>query len=424
MAGGSGDHRGRRLDDGGRLLTATAGSGPRVVVVGAGAFGGWTALWLQRRGARVTLVDGRGPGNIQASSGGETRVTRAVYGTNAPATRLAIRSMDLWKEEQSRLGVELYRERGVLWMTTTADDSYLAAALPLLRDAGRPFEEMTPQAAAKRWPVMSFEDARRVVFEPMAGYLLARHASETVARQVEAEGGTVLPAEVLPPGLSDSPGSPGARPPVSGTRESMRLDAVPLRDGGRLEADAFVFALGPWLGGFLPEIIGDRIRPTRQELFTFATPPGDERFHDTTLPTWADLGETLRYGIPGPGPASGADAAKTRGMKFGDDTRGPLFDPTHGDRTPSAEGERAARAYLARRFPALQNPPLQSAQVCQYENAPDNQYYIDRHPHAANVFIAGGGSGHGFKNGPAIGEMLAGMILDAAPADPAFALSR
>lgn len=418
MAGGRGHDRGRRLDDGGRLLTAHHGSGPRVVVVGAGAFGGWTALWLQRRGARVTLVDARGPGNIQASSGGETRVTRAVYGTNAPATRLAIRSMALWKEEQSRLGVELYRERGVLWMTTTADDSYLAAALPLLRDAGRPFEEMTPRAAAKRWPVMSFEDARRVVFEPMAGYLLARHASETVARQVEAEGGTVRRAEAVPPQVPD------LRPPDVALAGRARLDALALRDGDRIEADAFVFALGPWLGSFFPGIIGDRIRPTRQELFTFTTPPGDARFHDAALPTWADLGEALRYGIPGPGPASGADAAGTRGMKFGDDTRGPLFDPTRGDRTPSAEGERAARAYLVRRFPALTNPPLQSAQVCQYENAPDNQYFVDRHPNAGNVFIAGGGSGHGFKNGPAIGEKLAGMILDGTPADPAFALDR
>ena len=381
---------------------------PRVVVVGAGAFGGWTSLWLVRRGAEVTLLDARGPGNIQASSGGETRVTRAVYGTNAPALRLAIRSMDLWKEEQSRLGVELFRERGVVWFTTTADDSYLAAALPLLRDAGRPYEELTPQAAATRWPAMSFEDARRVVFEPMAGYLLARQASETVARQVAAEGGTVRRAEVRPPAL------PGDAP----------LDAVTLSDGSRLEAEAFVFALGPWLGSFFPEIVGERVRPTRQELFTFVTPSGDARFHDDALPTWADLGETLRYGIPGPRPPTSSDAGTTRGMKFGDDTRGPSFDPTHGDRTPSVEGERSARAYLAHRFPDLKNPPLQSAQVCQYENAPDNQYVLDRHPHAGNVWIAGGGSGHGFKNGPAVGAIVAAAVLGERPPDEAFALRR
>ena len=388
------------------------------MVVGAGAFGGWSALWLQRRGARVTLVDARGPGNIQGSSGGATRIARAVYGTNAPAMRLAIRSMQIWKEEQTRLGVELFRERGVLWMTTTSDDSYLKTALPLLRGAARPFEEVTPAAAARRWPAMNFEDARRVVLEPMAGYLLARRASETVARQVAAEGGTVRQADVLPTALPDLPGpdGDGAAP--------GRLDALTLAGGERLEADAFVFALGPWIGGFFPGLIGDRVRPTRQELFTFATPPGDARFFDEALPTWADLGATLRYGIPGPDPASTRRAREARGMKFGDDTRGPIFDATQGDRAASAEGERAARAYLAHRFPALKDPPLESAQVCQYEETPDRQYLIDRHPHAENVFIAGGGSGHGFKNGPAIGTMVAAMVLDGRETDPDFALRR
>jgi len=407
---------------GGLLTEAAAGGpkrrGPRIVVVGAGAFGGWSALWLLRRDARVTLVDARGPGNIQASSGGETRIARAVYGTNAPAMRLAIRSMQIWKEEQARLGVELFRERGVLWMTTTSDDSYLKAALPLLREAGRPFEEVTPAAAARRWPAMSFEDARRVVLEPMAGYLLARRASETVARRVATEGGTVRQAEVLPTALPDLPGPDGAGAAPG------RLDALMLAGGERLEADAFVFALGPWIGAFFPGLVGSRVRPTRQELFTFATPPGDARFHDDALPTWADLGETLRYGIPGPAPAAGGRAGAARGMKFGDDTRGPIFDPTQGDRAASVEGERAARAYLAHRFPALKDPPLESAQVCQYEETPDRQYLIDRHPHAENVFIAGGGSGHGFKNGPAIGAMVAAMVLDGRETDPDFALRR
>jgi glycine/D-amino acid oxidase-like deaminating enzyme len=380
-------------------------AGPRVVVIGAGAFGGWTALWLVRRGARVTLVEARGPGHLHASSGGETRVNRALYGANAAAMRLAIRSMSLWREEQARFGVELYRERGVLWMTTTEDDSYLRAALPLLSAAGHPFEEMTPAAAAKRYPAMAFDDARRVVLEPGAGYLLARLACETVSRRVASQGGRVLQGEVLAPHLENRP-----------------LQAVTLRDGRRLEADLFVFALGPWLPRFFPEVLEDRIRPTRQELFTFATPPGDARFGDDRLPTWIDLGPSLRYGIPGP-PAGEAGPAP-RGMKFGDDARGPLFDPSTGDRTPTGRGEREARAYVARRFPSLRSAPLESAQVCQYECTPDNQYLIDRHPRAENLLLAGGGSGHGFKNGPAIGEMTAEIVLGSRAVDPTFALAR
>jgi glycine/D-amino acid oxidase-like deaminating enzyme len=381
---------------------------PRVVVAGAGAFGGWTALGLVRRGASVTLVDARGPGHLHASSGGETRVTRAVYGANHAAARLAIRSMTLWKEQQERFGVVLFRERGVVWMATTADDSYLSASLPFLREAGWPFEEITPRQAAARFPALSFDDARRVVFEPRGGYLLARLACETVWRAVAADGGGVLQAEVEAPGAGATGGG--------------RLDAVRLKDGTRLEADAFVFACGPWLGTLFPDVIGPRIRPTRQELFTFTTPPGDVRFDDEHLPTWADLGPPLRYGIPGPAPGG---AQQPRGMKFGDDTRGPVFDPTGGDRRTTSEGERRARIYLERRLPGLnREAPLESAQVCQYENTPDNIYLIDRHPHVPNLWIAGGGSGHGFKNGPAVGEMLAEAILAERPLDRAFSLDR
>jgi glycine/D-amino acid oxidase-like deaminating enzyme len=391
---------------------------PRVVVAGAGAFGGWTALGLVRRGASVTLVDARGPGHLHASSGGETRVTRAVYGANHAAARLAIRSMTLWKEQQERFGVVLFRERGVVWMTTTDDDSYLSACLPLLRETGWPFEEITPQEAAARFPALSFDDVRRVVFEPMGGYLLARRACETVWRAVAAEGGRVLQAEVEAPGA-------GA---VRGLHEGGgRLDAVRLKDGTRLEADAFVFACGPWLGTLFPDVIGDRIRPTRQELFTFTTPPGDLRFDDEHLPTWADLGPPLRYGIPGPAHRSEVSGGgePLRGMKFGDDTRGPEFDPTGGDRRTTPEGERRARLYLEQRLPGLgREAPLESSQVCQYENTPDNLYLIDRHPHVSNLWIAGGGSGHGFKNGPAVGEMLAETILAERPLDRAFRLGR
>jgi len=372
-------------------------SGPRVVVFGAGAFGGWSALWLLRRGACVTLVDAHGAGNLLASSGGETRVNRALYGSNAAAMRLALRSMALWKEEQARLGVELYRERGVLWLTTTDDDAYLRAALPLLRDAGHLYEEMTPADAGRRFPAMAFDDARRVVLEPGAGYLLARRACETVAARVAAEGGTIVRGAVSPAPLP-----------------AGRLQAATLADGRRLEAEHFVFALGPWLPEVLPALRGGRIRVTRQELFTFATPAGDARFGDDRLPTWIDLGASLRYGIPAPAGL----------MKFGDDARGPLFDPTTGDRNAGAEGERSARDYLARRFPALAQAPLAGAQVCQYECTADNQYLVDWLPETANVLVAGGGSGHGFKNGPAIGELVSAIVLGLRPVDQTFALGR
>src|SRR3954471_17951837 len=89
---------------------------PHVAVIGAGAFGGWTALHLLRRGARVTLLDAWGPGNARASSGGETRVIRATYGPDRIYVQMVARSLQLWRENETRWRKPLYHRTGVLWM--------------------------------------------------------------------------------------------------------------------------------------------------------------------------------------------------------------------------------------------------------------------------------------------------------------------
>jgi len=130
---------------------------------------------------------------------------------------------------------------------------------------------------------------------------------------------------------------------------------------------------------------------------------------------WVDYGDRLMYGIPG---------NANRGFKLADDTPGPIFDPTNGSRDATPGGIEAARAFLKRRFPALADAPLLGSEVCQYEASPDSHFIVDRHPAAANVWIAGGGSGHGFKMGPAIGEHIASLVLGTAQPEPQFALSR
>ena len=132
------------------------------------------------------------------------------------------------------------------------------------------------------------------------------------------------------------------------------------------------------------------------------------------MPVWVETPRFF-YGIPG---------NERRGFKIADDARGAPFDPTSGDRTPSAEALQNARAYLARRFPALAGAPLLESRVCQYENSSDQHFIVDRHPEAANVWIVGGGSGHGFKMGPAVGELVAGNVLGEKPPEPFFSLSR
>jgi len=155
-------------------------------------------------------------------------------------------------------------------------------------------------------------------------------------------------------------------------------------------------------------------------VFLFGTPAGDGRFSEEQLPVWADHRERFMYGIPG----SLVPAHQGRGFKIADDTRGPEFDPDTGERVTSAEGLKMVREYLAFRFAAMKNAPLLETRVCQYEDTPDHDFIIDRHPAQDNVWLVGGGSGHGFKHGPALGEMLAGLVIEHQDADARFRLKR
>lgn len=359
---------------------------PQIAVIGAGAFGGWTALHLLELGARVTLVDTWGPGNSRASSGGETRVMRGTYGPGQPYTELAARALKLWAKYEKRWKRQFLHRSGVLWMASGRDDAFERGSVEMLRAANIKFQELSAPQMRKRWPQINFAGIEWGIYEPECGYLDARASGQAVVEAFMAEGGEYRQLEVLRGGL----GTALAR-------------GVKLSDGSWLKADFYVFACGPWLGKLFPGIIGDLIRPTKQEVFFFgARARHGTYFTDTHLPVWADHREHFFYGIPG---------SDRRGFKIADDTRGPEFDPTDGERVINPENLKRVREYLAFRFPALKDAPLVETRVCQYEQTPDSHFIIDRHPANENAWLLGGGSGHGFKHGPAIGEMMAELIL-------------
>ena len=246
-----------------------------VAVIGAGAFGGWTALYLLRRGARVTLLDAWGPGNSRSSSGGETRIIRGTYGPSQPYTKMAARARRMWTEHEIRWRRQLLHRTGVLWMATTRNDQFERSSLPMLREAGIAYEELSGREVGKRWPQINVEGVRWAIHEPDGGFLMARIACQAVLEGFVAEGGEYKQVAILP----DDPEI---------DLETGLRDSLTLSDGSKLSADQYVFACGPWLGKLFPETIGDRIRPTKQDVFFFGTPAGDDRFSETTLPVWAD----------------------------------------------------------------------------------------------------------------------------------------
>lgn len=374
---------------------------PHIAVIGAGAFGGWTALYLLREGARVTLLDAWGPGNSRASSGGETRIIRGAYGPDQPYTKLAARALDLWKRHEAEWKRKIFFPTGVLWMVEK-DDAFERGSIPLLKDAGIPFEQLEVRELARRWLQINFEDVEWGIYEPQSGYLLARASTQAVVEQFLAEGGEYRQATVA------------AREMERGQWKTLSVS-----DGSTvaetLAADRYVFACGPWLGKLFPQTVGPHFVSTKQDVFFFGTPVGDSRYDEGNVPVWADHGDHFIYGIPG---------NQGRGFKMADDTRGAEFDPTSGQRLVSEEGLAAARRYLAYRFPGLKDAPLVETRVCQYENTTDHNFIVDRHPGNANVWIVGGGSGHGFKHGPALGEMVAGLVLQDETSEMCYRLER
>ncbi len=365
-------------------------SNPRVAVVGAGAFGGWTALQLLERGARVTLLDAWGPGNSRASSGGETRIMRGTYGPNQPYSETAARALKLWGKYERCWKKRFLHRAGVLWMISSQNDAFERGSIAMLRKAGIKFQQLSAAQMKRRWPQINFTGVGWGIFEPESGYLDARTSCQAVVEAFIAAGGVYRQLSVLPDGLEDLP-----------------FRQLTLSDGSQLRADSYVFACGPWLGKLFPQVLGHIIQVTKQDILFFGPPAGDSRFTDAHLPVWGDRlsgggSERFFYGIPG---------SDGRGFKIADDTRGPVFDPTFGERTISPGSIKQVREYLALRFPALKDAPLIETRVCQYEQTPDGHFIMDRHPGMKNVWILGGGSGHGFKHGPALGEMMAELIL-------------
>jgi sarcosine oxidase len=370
---------------------------PHVVVVGAGAFGCWSAWFLLGRGARVTLVDAWGPGNSRSSSGGETRIFRGGYGPSQPYTRMAARALTHWRAHEQRWSRRFLHSIGVLWMVGD-EDSFERGSMPELRAQGLEHEELSVRELEQRWPQINFEDVKWGLYEKHAGYLMARESCQAVVEAFVAEGGAYRQAWIS-----------------EGKTDAKVADGVSLSDGTRLVADEYVFACGPWLGRLFPESIGNKIRVTRQEVVFFGAPANSDAFEETKVPVWADHRGRFLYGIPG---------NRYRGFKVADDTRGAEFDPTNGQRMVSSDAISRVREYVGYRFPGIKDAPVVETRVCQYENTPDNNFIIDRHPVAENVWIVGGGSGHGFKHGPAVGEMVAGMVLDHVNSEPIFRLQR
>ena len=365
----------------GAVVATQSGAAPRILdvaVIGAGVFGLWTAERLKRTGAAVAVIDAYGAANARASSAGESRVTRIAYGGDALYSEMARESLAAWETLSRQVGTPILYRTGVLWFSPPTD-AYMAKSLASLEETATPHRRMDARAMRDAYPQMRFDDGVVGFLELETGALMAGRAVHALAavNTIEVQIGRAGPPSKISGAFEPSPG---------------------------IRAKSLVYALGPWLPKVFPTLLERRILVTRQEILHFGTPSGDVRFEAGHQPVWADFNQgDLVYGFPN---------LEGQGFKMAFDAHGAEVDPDTQDRRVSATTVDRARAYLARRFPDLAGEPLVHSRVCQYENSSNGDFLIDRHPEFDDVWLVGGGSGHGFKHGPAVGRIVAEHVLN------------
>ncbi len=360
-----------------------------VAVIGAGAFGGWTALPLRQQGARVVMVDMYGPGNSRATSGDETRGVRSSYGDRTHGQqwmRWARQAMQRWlafdEEWKDVIGGQLYFTTGDLIMREEPQQ-FTTRTLEWWQAERIPHEVVAVDEARRRWPVINFDAITLVLHEPDAGVVRARRACEAVGVVFRKLGGEVRIGHAL-----------------LGERQGRALESIALANGDRIQADTFCFACGPWMPKVFPDVIGPLMNLPVGHVCYFAPPPGDDRFTWPNLPSWNFPSVT---GWP-------ALVPDNRGFRVRTSGEG-AFDPDLSQRIVPKESIDRNRAVLQARFPLMASAPLSETRACHYESSTTRNFLIDHHPEFDNIWIAGGGSAEGFKFGPVVGDYVAGRIL-------------
>src|SRR4051812_6906941 len=357
-----------------------AGATADIVVIGAGAFGGWTALYLREMGHSVTLIDQYGPGNSRATSGGETRQIRAVYGEREIYTKWVLEAFDRWKAREAEWGKKLFFRTGQLsiapdWTKELLDTRTVFDRLRV------PYEIIPPGDLARRYPQMRTEGHAAAMYTPGTGVLKAREGCLAVAQAFEKKGGRTVTAKV-----------------ELGRRAGTTLQDVALSNGRRVAAQTFVFACGPWLPKVFPAVMAKKLETPRRAVFFYGTPAGDERFTDPNFPTWS---VPNAYGFP---------SIEGKGFKIAPTFDRELVDPDTQEHALTADELRKGREFLTHWFPDLARQPLVDARICQREDSVDDHFIVDRHPELANVWMVGGGSGHGYKHGIMLGDYVARRV--------------
>ena len=343
----------------------------KAIVVGAGVFGAATADALAARGWDVTVVEQYAPGNARGSSGDRTRLLRLGHGEFGEAEdlhyiRSAARGIELWRALDAESGGGLIAPTGLVWLAAGDGDPEDLVARP----DGRGGRAVRAAHAGRDGGAVPRHGRRR----PRLLGLRARRVRDPRGRRRRRAAAPLRRA-------------PGARP-----RGAGRARAPSACRTARQRADCVVWCCGPWLGALFPALAP--VRPSWQDVLHWGAPPA---WRDG--PAWIDMRAGL-YGFPD---------VDGLGVKAVTHRPGRTLDLERDARVPDASVAAEVAGYLGRRFPALAGAPLLSGRVMPYELTPDG-HFLAGPADAGGHWLLGGGSGHGFKHAPALGEHVADLV--------------
>jgi len=359
----------------------------KIVVIGSGIWGACTAYSLRKAGAEVELYDMWGPGNSKSGSGGASRIIRLTYGKDQIYSELTNSSFSFWESLSNKHGKELYIENGMLWLITQDDSSYVKNSIKTIKNFGHDIKKLNLNTAKKEYPIINFEGVKEIYLEKKAGILLASRCCKKVVDEFQKIGGSLIIGE------------------VQIKEETLHKENGILFNNKKIEADQYVIACGPWNRKLLPKFFNKITYTSRQEVYFFSVPNKNAQDYGVEkMPCWMDLNEMTPtyYGMP---------FHLNKGFKIAYDERSTLFDPDKSDRIPMKKLIERTKRYIYKRFPGLNGLPITESKVCQYENSIDGNFIIGRHNESKKVLILGGSSGHGFKMGPGIGDLVKDVLI-------------
>ncbi len=358
----------------------------KALIVGGGVMGVATGAALAGRGADVTVLERYTLAHDWASSHGLSRAIRHEYGPEALYTAMVARSLVLWDELARETGRRLYTETGVLTLGQP-DDGHTLPGFEVMGAVGLPVERLSAAECAARFPQFRPDEYGAITWNPTGGMLAASECVLALADRLRARGGVVRE---------------GAR--VRRVEPSGDGGRVLLEDGATLEADRVIVTAGPWIHDVLPDLALP-VQPTRSQMLYLAGLSPDS-FAVGRFPVF--LVGMSYYGFPLHGP---------NWFKVGWHGRGSLADP-NAPYPPDRAQVADVRAFLRRVIPAAAEGATALVDRCMYDMTPDEDFILDQHPAGPGVLIGSGFSGHGFKFGVLIGELLAARALGEPPAFP------